>query len=206
MLSLDHIIVAISDLDLGIRQVHERVGVCPVIGGFHPQGVTKNALMSLGADRYLEIIALRDDIETPDERRWMLETKELRTIGWAVSSTDLAETKHHLDQAGFPTSKIVPGARQTPDGNHLSWSTMSLKKRIAGAPFFIQWGVGTPHPSATSPTGCNLQSFAITTPDHALLQSLLRALNLDVRVTTSTGPDPVFETMVESPNGLTTLQ
>jgi hypothetical protein len=60
---LDHFVVAIDHLGSGIDAFEALSGVRPVYGGEHPALGTHNALVSLGRDHYLEILAPRPGVQ-----------------------------------------------------------------------------------------------------------------------------------------------
>src|SRR6202521_5511684 len=95
---LDHIILGCNDLDLGMELVEQNTGVLPAMGGVHPGRGTRNALLSLGERRYLEIIApdpAQTEIAHFPQIRSMTDP---RLIGWAAHPPDIAALAQQLRQ------------------------------------------------------------------------------------------------------------
>lgn len=182
---IDHVIIAVPDLDAAIPAFEARTGVRPVIGGSHPGRGTRNALVSLGPATYLEIIA-------PDPAQ-QLESDELKAMkalarpspyGWAISGADPEALRAAVRAKLSPDQ---PGSRRKPDGSLLEWSTFGFEE-IAGdsAPFFIHWKDMALHPSRTSSVGCRLTSLKIARPDPAPLRQALSQLRLPITITKAT--------------------
>ena len=178
---IDHVILGIDDLDRGVKAFEAATGVKPVYGGKHPGG-THNALVSLGDGIYLEILAVQKGVTVQGDSAGLKEMKTLTPIGWAVSSKDTAELRNRLSAAGIAVSEPVGGSRTTPTGSKLSWQSFLLDESSAEVPFFIVWSEQTAHPSTTSPSGCKLQRWSITSPRVKDLGQLRQALDLRVDV------------------------
>jgi len=202
---VDHIVVAIRSLDEGVAAFQKLTGVKPVAGGTHPGRGTENALVSLGDGRYLEIIAPQKGAELGPQDRPMRDLTGLTIIAWAVSVSDAQDARARLQKAGATPSPITPGARVTPAGATLEWSTFGLMSPgIDVAPFFIHWSAATAHPSTTSPTGCTLSRLAVQDPAGADLTRALGALGVQ-RVDVTAGPSAITATLA-CPSGPVTLR
>ena len=186
---LDHILIGCTDLDTGIAFFEERTGVRAAIGGVHPGRGTRNALLSLGERRYLEIIApdpAQDKI--PDFAAPLLEKlKSLSTprlVGWADHPGNIEALATKLKATGIAFDGPRDGSRARPDGRLLKWKTLNLGDDHNGIlPFFIEWDVNSTHPSSDSPAGCKLEAFTIADPAPAALKKVCEQLGLDVPIT-----------------------
>jgi hypothetical protein len=89
---VDHLIYATPDLDLGIEEIEQFLGIRAVAGGQHPVWATRNALAALGPTSYLEIIAPDPDIEPARTRPFGLDSRRpSRLVGWAAKGEWLEE-------------------------------------------------------------------------------------------------------------------
>src|SRR5712675_1310972 len=197
---LDHILLGCNDLDRVIELVEQNVGVRPAIGGVHPGRGTRNALLSLGERRYLEIIApdpKQDRIE-PFAQKQIAHLKQLTSphlIGWAAHPGDLEKFSMRLREAGIPFDGPRAGSRQRPDGKLLQWKTLNLKDDRDGLlPFFIEWSSDSLHPSEDAPKGCRLTHFGGLTPITDELTKIANLLQLDLSL--SRGDQPVLKAAI----------
>ena len=181
---IDHVLVGVADLDRGIAEMEDLTGVRAARGGVHPGRGTRNALMSLGPQTYLEIIAPDPAQHGASSDVAMLRRLDRPTVvGWAVSGGDAEELRRRAAAGGLALTPWEPGSRMTPHGGILKWRTFGYAQdRDPALPFFIIWSDPRLHPSRTSPGGCRLTSLSIEDPHAAKLRRAIAPLALDVRV------------------------
>ena len=202
---LDHILLGASDLEQGMALVERHTGVRPSAGGVHPGRGTRNALVSLGTRRYLEVIA-------PDPAQQggsplagrLRELGEPALVGWAAHRDDLATFAGKLNTAGVAADGPTAGSRTRPDGKVLHWKTLNLKDDAGGLlPFFIEWSKDTVHPSVDAPSGCSLLRFELLAPDPAGLARAAARMALEVPV--AQNPRPGLRAVIQGPRGSLSL-
>jgi Glyoxalase-like domain len=181
--SIDHVILGCNNLDAGIDYVFQQTGVRAAAGGVHPGAGTRNALLSLGTRRYLEILAPDPLQPASSDPRHVASLKTPALVGWAIHRPDLDEFAPMLQRDGVECVGPKPGSRSRPDGTTLRWKSLTLKEDHNGVlPFFIEWAADSLHPSADAPAGCRLTDLAIDGPDPVALKALAAKLQLDVQV------------------------
>jgi catechol 2,3-dioxygenase-like lactoylglutathione lyase family enzyme len=197
---LDHFILGCDDLDRGIDFVERHTGVRAALGGVHPGRGTRNALLSLGERKYLEIMAPDPGQQGALQIPRLRELKEPRIVGWAVHPADVMQLATRLRDAGIAFKEPQPGSRQRPDGKVLHWKSLTLVEDHDGLlPFFIEWSADSLHPSADAPKGCRLDHFAAVTPDTAGLSKLAAILQIDLPI--SRGEKPGLQANISGPQG-----
>lgn len=184
---VDHLLLGISDLDRGIEWIEKITGLKAVIGGSHPGVGTRNALLSLGGKRYLEIIA-------PDPQQtafnFHIDIRKLiepRLITWAAGTNDIDVLAKKAKESSFEIFGPRDGSRARPDGKVLKWKSLGVMNKfgdqgIEPFPFFIQWAADSLHPSQDSPKGCELESFEIEHPRPADLVDALKMFGIEATV------------------------
>jgi catechol 2,3-dioxygenase-like lactoylglutathione lyase family enzyme len=205
----DHLVVVADDLRQGCDWVEERLGVRPQLGGKHVAMGTHNALLSLGARFYLEVIAVDPDANRPGRPRWFdLDEPRMRAAiaegphlaHWVARTGDIDAAAARLPDLGVPT----PMARgdftwriTVPDDGHRPGRGL--------VPTVIQWPDAR-HPADHMPdSGCRLVAIAGEHPEPATVRAELATLGLSDTMKVTYGKSPRIAAMIRTSRGVATL-
>jgi hypothetical protein len=204
-LSIDHLVIAATDLDEGVAWAEAALGVPMGPGGVHERMGTHNRLLRLQDEVYLEVVAPNPAGRPPEQARWfglddLPPGSPPRLAAWVARSTDIqaaqAATKLALGPAK-PMSRgpwdwlitIPPDGRQPLDGL---------------APALIEWPAGR-HPASRMPaSGVRLVGLSLVTHDTATARQMLAAWGLDGEVAVQEalpGSEPILDAVFATPSG-----
>jgi len=204
---LDHLVYAVPDLDAGVADLEQRLGVRATPGGQHPGRGTRNALIALGPDSYLEILAPDPAQPRPAGGRWfgVDPAASPRLAGWAAKGSSLARFAAAMAERGVPLGPVVAGSRQRPDGVTLKWmlTDPGVSPALSLVPFFIDWA-DSQHPAATAARGPVLESLRAEHPRPDLAREPLAALGINLPV--DPGPRPALVATLRTVSGLVELR
>lgn len=120
-LTLDHIVIAVKDLEQTIAD-YRALGFNVLQGGDHPGRPTYNALVVFADGSYFELIAWRSP--SPGERWWeLLNAHGDGIVDFALLPPDTATTVAGAKDRGLAYSGPHDGGRVRPDGERLQWQT-----------------------------------------------------------------------------------
>lgn len=182
---LDHLVYAVPDLEHGVLDIAERMGVEPTAGGRHPDWGTANALVGLGGQRYLEIIGPDPGATHRGSRPRPFGIDDLdapRLVTWAAHVTDLDARVQAARAAGYNPGDIVDMSRTRPTGERLAWR-LTVRASDAGLPsdgvipFLIEWGTSA-HPTESLTPACTLVNLSATHPHPHHVRGALEALGV----------------------------
>lgn len=131
-LSIDHIVIAVADLDAAVRD-YAALGFTVLAGGEHPRG-SRNALVVFEDGAYLEIIAFPRPV--PDFRWWQVPDRAgPGLVDYAVLPEDFEADLARARAAGIVLGGPIEGGRLQPDGASLAWR--SARPPEPDIPFFV---------------------------------------------------------------------
>lgn len=145
---IDHVVLAVRDLDAAADRLAREHGLATVPGGSHPGWGTANRLAPLGED-YVELLAVVDPEVARGTTlgRLLLERSAGGDAWFAVclADDDIDATAARLELT------VDDGERERPDGVVVRWRGAGIEdpRRTSGLPFFIAWRVEPgQHPGA----------------------------------------------------------
>ena len=202
---VDHLVYAAPDLGAAVAEVEERFGVRAQAGGKHIGLGTRNALLALGPQTYLEIIAPDPGQPEPPMPRPFGVNAVSRggLVSWALACDDIDAAVAAARSHGYDPGEVADGQRVGPTGTVLQWR-VTLNATPGGVvPFLISWG-DTEHPARSAPQGLTLEAFHVDHPDPASLAPPLMALGADVEIRPAAAAALVAR--LSGPNGSTVLR
>ncbi len=209
--TLDHIAIIAPSLKDGMVWVRECLGVMPQMGGAHPQMGTHNMLLRLGADFFLEVIAVDPNAPRPAQPRWFgLDERDTLHDHWndgrrlrgMVARTDtLAETAGLApDLLGAPM-RITRGER--------AWMfavRADGKLPLDGAvPHLMDWGAQGSAAPAMQDLGCKLVDLVLETPAPEAVEGVYARIGLAGAPKLRVGPRQKLMAVIETPAGIRLL-
>jgi len=138
---VDHLTFAVGPA--GLRAESERLGALLGAkarkGGTHPRFGTRNRIVPLAHDRFVEIVEV---LEHPAaEKAPFGQAVRARSalgggwLGWVIAVDDLAPIEARLHRESVPASRVFP------DGRVLEWHQIGVRGLLSDPqlPFFVKW-------------------------------------------------------------------
>lgn len=160
---VDHVSYAAESdgLHATAARLSKRIGVTPVDGGIHPRFGTRNVILPLAHERYIEVVEVLDH-PSADKAPFGQVVRARSAagggwLGWVIRVGHIADVEKRI---GRPS---VEGHRQMPDGRHFQWHQIGVKGTQADPqlPFFVEWDADSPHPSADADTDVTIAELTI---------------------------------------------
>lgn len=203
---LDHIVITSPSLEAGIGWVRETLGVAPEPGGRHSRMGTHNALLRLGEDAYLEVLAIDPEAHAPARPRWF-ELDRLgpgdppRLAAWVARTNDL--------HGAVVESPIDCGGVEAMTRGSFRWLIAVREDGTLPAhgvaPVLLHWETRV-HPAEGLPErGCSLVALQGFHPEAEAIRSGLARLGFTGPFSVSDAKAPALLGHVRTPSGVRAL-
>lgn len=191
---LDHLAVVCPDLEQGVQWLEAQLGVRPSPGGQHPRMATHNALLRLGDQLYLEVIAPQAEQPAPSRPRWFaLDDLQAHSVPHLAMWVLRTEGAAHIDAIAAKASEPLGPVQAMSRGErhwHITIPDDGTIPLDGAGPALIEWQPGPSHPAQNLPDlGLSLQRVCIGHPQPERLQQLARSLEWRYA---QAGPEIVF--------------
>lgn len=204
---IDHLVYCVPDLDTGIKQFEALLGVTAIIGGKHLNQGTQNALIHLGDQCYLELLAVDQDNTRIIPPRWMgvdvLTSSKLTR--WALKADDIIVDQQILKAYNPALGQLIGGQRQLTSGKFLHWQmTKPLAiPEVELMPFITDWSASELHPCDQLPELCKLVNLKLYHPNPEPIKKSLITLLGEIEIERSKMIE--IKAIIDSPKGRTEI-
>jgi len=182
-----------------------------VDGGVHPRFGTRNMILPLAGDTYLEIVEVLD--HPASDKAPFGQAVRARSalgggwLGWVVAVKDISVVESRLGR------ESALGSRHRPDGQALRWKQIGVNGLIADPqlPFFIEWESSPEmHPSTGASGDFSLACLEIAGDPLRVSEWLGESVEApleDVKVewVAPNGTPGILAAQFQTPNGLVRL-
>ena len=160
---VDHVSYAAErdGLKATAKRLADQLGVTSIDGGIHPRFGTRNIIIPLADNRYVEVVTVLDH-PASDKAPFGQAVRARSEAGggwlaWVVSVEDMTEVEKRLGR------DAVVGSRHRPDGVLFKWRQLGVKGLLADPqlPFYIQWDEESQHPSDGATTDVTISGLQI---------------------------------------------
>ncbi len=180
-------------------------------GGVHPRFGTRNMILPLAGNTYLEIVEVLD--HPASDKAPFGQAVRARSqlgggwLGWVVAVDDITAVEKRLGR------EAATGNRKRPDGTELLWKQIGVNGLLADPqlPFFVQWqSPASMHPSAGASDDYSLACLEIAGDPQRVSEWLGESVEApleDVKVewVAPNGTPGIIAAQVQTPNGLVRL-
>ncbi len=169
--ALDHVILAVNDLDSASRDYRALLGLAPSWHGEHPGSGTSNVLFRVD-NTYLELLAPSGSGPIGDGLRSILEHRGEGLVGLAFATEDLDACCRTLSERGLEPGAIERGAgRDRPTGAERRWRRAPLSPASTRGVVLFPIQHESPADELPRAVASGAPGSAVHALDHAVVQT-----------------------------------
>ena len=165
--TLDHLIIAVQDLDEAEENYKKIFGIPPVWKGTHKELGTANVIFNF-KNTYFELLSVNGDGLGADLVNNQLKENGEGMLGLVLGTKDINSTAAILKDKGFPISEVSNGEGKNSQSDEIrQWKNIFLPSELTRGifSFIIQ------HTEGSLPTTSNYDKSSINKLDHVVLNT-----------------------------------
>ena len=165
--TLDHLIIAVQNLDEAEENYKKIFGIPPVWKGTHKELGTANVIFNF-KNTYFELLSVNGDGLGADLVNNQLKENGEGMLGLVLGTEDINSTAAILKDKGFPISEVSNGEGKNSQNNEIrKWKNIFLPLELTRGifSFIIQ------HTEGSLPTASNYDKSSVNKLDHVVLNT-----------------------------------